>query len=174
MNAICPIEITLPRQPFDAARDGVTAWRGRCLDLFSRSEAAVTETLLVLAASKPLGVSIKLPHLVGQRYDALAVAIGPDGPFAEEGRTAADALAGFRQHDNLRTSIAHGVFTVTLDQHGSWHVVVRLLALRSGREQRNVLVIKQTEAVKILARLEKDASRLRSVLGQLRQQLRHG
>jgi hypothetical protein len=171
MNAIGPIETAFPREPFDAARDAVTAWRGRCLDLFSRSEAAVTETLLLLAASKPRGEAIKLPHLVGQRYDELAAAIGPGGPFAEDGKAAAKALAGFRQHDDLRTNIGHGVFTVTLDRHGTWHLVIRLLALRSGRELRDVLVMEQREAAEILTRLERDASRLRSILREFCRQL---
>lgn len=172
MNAISSIEAVLPNGPFDAARDAVTAWRGRCLDLFARSEAAVTETLLVLAASQGQGVSIKLPHLVGQRYDALATAIGAGGAFANEGRAAAQALTMFRQHDRLRTGIVHGVFTVTLDNRGRWHLVIRVLALRSGRESRDVFVIEQNEAAGILATVENDGSRLKSTLGQLRRRTR--
>ena len=70
MNAITLIETTLPRVPFEAARDAAAAWRGRCLDVFARSELAVTETLLILAAVDERGPPLKLPHLVGQRYDA--------------------------------------------------------------------------------------------------------
>jgi len=165
MNAIGSIEAALPRAPFDTARDAVTAWRGRCMDLFARSEAAVTQTLIDLAAAQRIGVSIKLPHLVGQRFDALSAAIGPEGDFADVGKVA----AGFRQHDAFRTYITHGVFTVTLDQHGRWHLGARVLALRSGRESREVFVTEQSEAAEILVKLEKDSSRLRSSLGQFRQ-----
>lgn len=169
MSAIGSIEAALLREPFVAARDAITAWRGRCLDLFARSEAAVTETLLALAAVEGRGASVKLPHLVGQRYDALASATGPGGAFEEEGKAAAGALEKFRGHDSLRTAIAHGVFTVTLDQHGRWHLMARVLALRSGRESRDVFVVDQGEAAEILSTVEKDGSRLRSALGQLRQ-----
>jgi len=167
MNAIDPIHASLPSESFDAAREAVTVWRGRCLDLFARSEAAVTETLLALAADDRLGASIKLPHLVGQRYDALARALRPGGPLADEGRVAA-ALEAFRQHDDLRTMITHAVFTVTLDRHGHWYLIARLLALRSGRECRRDFVLEEREAAKILSQLEKDCSCLRSTLGQLR------
>lgn len=169
---IAPIEAALPRAPFEAARDAAAAWRGRCLDLFARSEAAVTETLLVLAAVEGRGAAIKLPHLAGQRYDALATAVGPAGTFAEEGKAAAEAVMRFRKHDELRTRLAHGIFTVTLDHRGRWHLVARVLALRASREARDLFVTEEGEAVEILAVVEKDGSRLRSTLGQLRQRLR--
>ena len=117
MNAITSIEV-LPRAAFDAARDAAAAWRGRCLDVFARSEVAVTETLLVLRAVNGRGEAIKLPHLAGQRYEALSTAICAGGAFAGEGKAASAALLAFRQHDALRNILAHGAFTVTLDQHG--------------------------------------------------------
>ncbi len=172
MNAISSIETALPRIAFEAAQDAAAAWRGRCLDVFARSEAAVTETLLVLAAVKGRGTSLKLPHLVGQRYDALSHAIDAGGAFADEGTAAAQAVAEFRKHDGFRTQISHGVFTVTLDHRGQWHLISRVLALRTGRASRDLFVTEQTEAAAILALLEKDGSRLRSVLGQLRHSVR--
>jgi hypothetical protein len=168
MNAIAPIEAALPRAPFEAARDAAAAWRGRCLDQFARSEAAVTETLLVLAAVGGRGASIKLPHLVGQRYDALLNATSAGGAFAAEGKAAAATLVQYRQHETLRTHIAHSTFTVTLDHRGCWHVVLRVLALRTSRASRDLLVTEEGEAAKILGTLERDGSRLRSTLGQLR------
>jgi len=172
MDSIATIEAALPRAPFEAAREAAAEWRGRCLDLFARSEAAVTETLLVLAAVEERGGSIKLPHLAGQRYDALLTAIGVEGAFAEEGKHAVGPLTGFRQHDALRTQLSHGIFTVTLDHRGCWHLVARVLAFRSGRESRDVFATEQDEAAKILAAIEKDACRLRSTLGQIRRRLR--
>lgn len=174
MNAIAPIEAALPRAPFDTARRAAAEWRGRCLDVFARSEAAVTETLLVLAAVEGRGASIKLPHLVGQRYDALATALGPKGVFAEEGKGVAGTLTRFRRHDALRTTIAHGVFCVTLDHRACWHLVARGLALRAGRESRNLFVTEEGEAAEILRTVEKDGRELRSALGQVRHRLRAG
>jgi len=174
MNAIAPIEAALPRAPFDAARQAAAEWRGRCLDVFARSEAAVTETLLVLATVEGRGASIKLPHLVGQRYDALATALGPKGAFAEEGKGAVGALSRFHQHDSLRTTLAHGVFSVTLDHRACWHVVGRVLALRAGRESRDLFVADEGEAADTLLTVEKDGGDLRSALGQVRHRFRAG
>lgn len=171
MNAITPIEAALTRAPFDATRNAAAEWRGRCLDVFARTEAAVTETLLLLAAVKKREAVVKLPHLVGQRYDALASVIAPAGAFAEEGKRAAGALAKFRQHDSLRAFIAHGVFVVTLDRRGRWHLVARVLALRGGRESRALFVTEEGEAAEILRALDKAGGDLGSALGQVRQRL---
>lgn len=168
MNAISQIEAALPRAPFEAARDAAATWRGRCLDVFARSEGAVTETMLVLASVDGCAPALKLPHLVGQRYDALSNALVADGAFADEGKPAFMAMAEFRKHDALRTHLSHGIFTVTLDHRGNWHLVARVVALRAGRAARDLLVVEQAEAAAILEALEKDANRLRSVLGQLR------
>lgn len=172
MNAITPIEAVLPRAPFETARDAAAAWRGRCLDIFARCEAAITETLLVLAATEGRGDSIKLPHLVGQRYDALSTAVSAAGAFAEEGKSAADAVRQFLRHDALRARLAHGTFTVTLDHRGRWHLVARVISLRTGREARDLFAIEEGKAAEVLAAIEKDGSRLRSTLGQLRQRVR--
>ena len=168
MNAISTIEAVIPRGPFEAARDAAATWRGRCLDVFARCEGAVTETLLVLAAVDGRAPALKLPHLVGQRYDALSKALGPNGAFAEKGKPAFTAMATFQKHDALRTQLSHGIFTVTLDQRGNWHLVTRVLALRAARAARDLLVVEQAEAAAILEALEHDGNRLRSVLGQLR------
>lgn len=170
MNATSPIPAAVPLETFASASESAAAWRGRCLDVFSRCETAVTETLLCLAAAKR-DKSIKLPHLVGQRYDALSSAISAGGPFAGEAKGASDALAKFRQHDALRTQLTHGVFTVTLDHRGSWHIVGRVTALRSGRKSSNLFATNQYDAGNILIVLVKDGARLRSTLGQFRHAL---
>ncbi|QIK95574.1 hypothetical protein G7076_02950 [Sphingomonas sp. HDW15A] len=172
MNAASPIEAAMPRAAFERARDAAATWRGRCLDAFARSETAVTQTLLFLATVDKRGKSIKLPHLLGQRYDALWNAIGAGGEFAEEAGIAADALIKFKEHDTLRAQLAHGTFTVTLDHRGNWHLAARVLSLRAGRESSDLLVITESEASETLTAVERDGSRLRSTLGQFRQRLR--
>ncbi|AZO59682.1 hypothetical protein EJ078_10875 [Mesorhizobium sp. M1A.F.Ca.IN.022.06.1.1] len=147
------------------------AWRGRCLDLFARSEAAVSETLLVLANSSRHGAVVKLPHLVGQRFEELATLIGPTGAFASEGKASAAALLAFRPHEGLRASLAHGVGKVVLDQQGGWLLVLRTLAFRSKQPQRTVLVIEQNEADEIVKSLQTTGRRLVSELGNLRHTL---
>ncbi|RVD55402.1 hypothetical protein EN828_25225 [Mesorhizobium sp. M2D.F.Ca.ET.185.01.1.1] len=149
----------------------VNAWRGRCLDLFARSEAAVSETLLVMANTSRGGAVAKLPHLVGHRFEELATLIGPTGAFASEGKASAAALLAFRPHESLRASLAHGVGKVVLDQQGNWLVVLRTLAFRSKQPQRSVLVIEQSEAEEIVKSHQTTGRRLVSELGNLRHAL---
>ncbi|RWD01431.1 MAG: hypothetical protein EOS58_25495 [Mesorhizobium sp.] len=153
------------------ALTAVNAWRGRCLDIFARSEAAVSETLLVLADSSRQGAVVKLPHLVGQRFEELATLIGPDGAFAPEGRASAAALLAFRPHESLRASLAHGVGKVAVDRQGNWLLVLRTLAFRSKQPQRSVLVLEQSEAEEMVKSLQTTGRRLVSELGNLRQAL---
>lgn len=61
---------------------------------------------------------VRLPHLVGQRFEELANLIGPAGAFALEGKASAAALSTFRAHESLRTSLCHGVGKIVLDQQG--------------------------------------------------------
>lgn len=170
MNASSPIQAALPFEVFASANESAASWRGHCLEVFSRCETAVTETLLCLSAVAKEG-SIKLPHLVGQRYDALSNAISVGGAFADGAKGAADALVKFRQHDALRAQLTHGVFTVTLDHRGCWHIVGRVVALRAGRKSTDLFATTQYDAANILMALVKDGGRLRSTLGQLRKRL---
>lgn len=147
------------------ALTAANAWRGRCLDKFARSEAAVSETLLVLANTSGRGAAVKLPHLVGQRFEELATLIGPTGAFALEGKASAAALLTFRPHEGLRASLAHGVGKVVLDQKGSWLLVLRTLTFRSKQPERTVLVIEQNEADEIVKSLQTAGQRLVAELG---------
>jgi len=147
------------------------AWRGRCLDIFARSEAAVSETLLALANVSERGIVVKLPHLVGQRFEELANLTGPAGAFALEGKASAAALSTFRAHEDLRTSLCHGVGKVTLDQQGGWLLVLRTLAFRSKQPQRAVVIIEENEAEGLVKSLQTAGQRLRSELGNLRHTL---
>lgn len=168
MNAPITLDSILPLAPFTAAKDSAAAWRGRCVDIFAGCEAAVTRTLITLAAVETRGAAIRLPHLVGQRFEALASAVGSGGAFATEGTYVLHALADFRRHDPLRTRLTHGTFSVTIDQRGQWHLVIRVHSLRGGRATEDVLATDEREAASTLAAIEKDGSRLRSALGQLR------
>ncbi|TPL72298.1 hypothetical protein [Mesorhizobium sp. B2-3-15] len=153
------------------ALTAVNAWRGRCLDLFARSESAVSETLLVLANNTRNGAVAKLPHLVGHRFAELAALIGPTGTFASEGKASAAALLAFHPHEGLRASLAHGVGKVVLDQQGSWLLVLRTLTFRSKQPERTVLVIEQNEADEIVKSLQTAGRRLVAELGNLRRAL---
>lgn len=149
------------------ARMAANAWRGYCLDIFARSEASVSETLLVLANTSKGADVVKLPHLVGQRFEGLANLIGPTGAFSSEGKASA-ALSAFRVHESLRVSLCHGVGKVALDQRGGWLLVLRTLVFRSKQPQRTQLVVEENEAQEILTSLRTAGQRLGTELGQLR------
>ncbi|WP_206619032.1 hypothetical protein, partial [Mesorhizobium sp. M7A.F.Ca.US.002.01.1.1] len=117
------------------------------------------------------GAIVKLPHLVGQRFEELATLIGPTGAFAAEGRASAAAMLAFRTHEGLRTSLAHGFGKVVLDRQGNWLLVLRTLAFRSKQPQRTVLVVEQNEADEIVKSLQTTGGRLVSDLASLRQAL---
>lgn len=124
-------EPVLTRQLFTDATARVNTWRGRCLDAFTRAETAVTETLAVMSAVEGRGGQVGLPHLVGQRLEALKVVIQEGGAFHAEGSRAALILSQFSQHLGLRNMLCHGIARVTLDVQGQWTVVMRLATLRS-------------------------------------------
>lgn len=152
----------------------VNAWRGECMHHIAAAEKAVTETLLVLDAAKPEGAKVQLRHLIGQRLDDLAVAIGADGPFAEAGKAAAKSLEKWREHETFRASLCHGVVQVTMTRGGGWLLAIRNLTIRARQAETQILVIEKTEAEEKLKQLSSDAQKLGSVLGQLRQKVRKG
>ncbi len=127
----------------------------------------MTECLLTLSATPGRGGGIKLPHLLGQRFDALAAAIGTDGPFAPEGRRAATAIARFREHLSLRNMLCHGLTEITLDQKGRWTVVIRLAALCQGHVDRTVLVIGEEEAERLASNVRSASDSLSAHLKNL-------
>lgn len=167
MNALTNIVPALPPELFDAAREQVNAWRGRCLEAFARAEEAVTEALLVMAETER-GNAIRLQHLVGQRFDELTTALAEGGAFAGESKAATGALATFRQHDDLRAFLCHGVAKVTLDKHGRWTVVMRVLALRTRKAARTHRAVEQDEAAQLADQLAKASQKVRSHLKHLR------
>src|SRR5688500_13018897 len=85
MGSLSKIVAGLPPEPFVDAEFAVNEWRGRCLHSFSCAETAVTECLLVLSKVPGRGEKVQLRHMMGQRYEDLASAISPEGPFNEEG-----------------------------------------------------------------------------------------
>ncbi|HEX7930996.1 MAG TPA: hypothetical protein VF470_08865, partial [Sphingomicrobium sp.] len=123
-----------------SVHEGVNAWRGRCLNAFARAEHAVTEALVRLSEDPHHGAGVKLPHLVGQRFEALASAIAEDGPFAEGSAQAFAALQAFREHDVVRAPLCHGLGKITVDQSGRWTLVVRMTSLKGRRAERSTFV----------------------------------
>ena len=157
---------------FDDACGQINMWRGRCIDAFSRAEAEVTETLLSLSQVPERGINVKLPHLLGQRLDALASVIGDDGEFHKEGRRAIKALSDFRAHEPLRTILCHGVAKILVDRTGKWTLVLRLLALRSKKSVREELMMEKERAESDLAALRSASRKLCDHLKNLRSEFK--
>ena len=145
----------------------VNAWRGRCLNAFARAEYGVSEALDRLSRDGTHGASVKLPHLVGQRFEALAAAIGPEGPFASEGAQAFAALRTFREHDVVRAPLCHGLGKITVDQSGRWTLVVRMTSFKARRAERSTFVWEEDEAKRVADRIHSDAQRLQAKLARL-------
>jgi hypothetical protein len=173
MPSVAPITVsqTLPREPFDHARHAVNAWRGRCMDAFARAEAAVTEMLLILSGVEHRGAEVKLQHLVGQRFEGLAIALGAGGAFAAEGKAASAALGAFRVNEELRVLLCHGVGSITLDVQGRWTIVLRVLSLRGRKPARELRVFEEAEAAALASELCAASQKLCSQLGNLRARL---
>lgn len=172
MNAIViGLEPALPRELFVAATAQVNEWRGRCLEAFTRGETAVTECLAVLGKVQGRGDKVKLPHLVGQRLEALSAALGTDGPFAPEGGKAAATIDLYCRHAALRNLLCHGTSKVTLDSKGRWTVVFRLVVLRGREVSRESLAITQDEAATLCTEIVAISQKVSAQLGQIRAQL---
>lgn len=136
---------------------------------FSAVEMAVTETLLALSTIVPEGSEVRLRHLIGQRLEDLALALGPEGSFEEAGKTVFDELSKFREkHESFRTLLCHGVAKVTVERSGHWVIFIRTLSIRSRQPDRGTLVLEQCDAETKLATLKRDSQNLSSKLGTFR------
>ena len=122
----------------------VNAWRGECMHHIATAEKAATETLFVMDAFKPDGAKIPLRHLIGQRFEDLSAATGPDGPFAEAGKAVHKSIENYRQHEAFRTLLCHGVAQVTAARValGCWSFAV--LQSERGRRRKRLLSLKKT------------------------------
>ncbi|MFC3581636.1 hypothetical protein [Sphingomonas hylomeconis] len=170
MNAITSIGTLAANGPFDDACRRVNEWRGRCMHALSCAEDAVTKCLVVLAQVPDRGLTVRLQHLIGQRYDALCVAVAADGAFAHEGRAASVALQSMLTHATFRNEICHGVAKVAVDRSDRWVLVLRTTTLRANRMERSTLVVEEAEGAQQLIELIRASRDLCSKLGMLRKQ----
>lgn len=149
----------------------VNAFRGACLQHFSSAEAAVTETLLLLKEVPNRGETVRLRHLIGQRFDDLAKLVEQGGVFADEGSAVAKALSELRTIESFRTCLAHGQAKIALERNGQWVVIFRMIAIRAKLAERSVVVLEQADAEQRMADLKRRSQSLCSVLGNLRRSI---
>jgi hypothetical protein len=164
---LAPFATEPRRESFVDSYARVNQWRGRCVDALTRAEDAVTNCLVVLAEVPDRGMDVALPHLLGQRYEALARAIGPQGPFAAEGKNAFPALEAFKSHGDFRCDLCHGVGRISLDRNDGWVLVLRTTSLRSNKVVRGVLVVEEAEAQIIADDISRESHDLCAKLGIL-------
>jgi hypothetical protein len=168
MHMQAALPSTSDELPWTRAAFEVNAWRGACLQAFSRAEAAVTETLLSLSGTGGSVASVQLRHLVGQRLEDLAQALEREAAFEGEAMAAREALASFRTFEKLRAHLAHGVARVALERNGSWVVLLLHIAIRQRAAERSTVAFDQAEAAEALNDLERNTQRLDSALADLR------
>lgn len=150
-----------------SVHEAVNAWRGRCLNAFARAEQAVTEALDRLSRDAARGATVKLPHLVGQRFEALASAISEDGAFGKDAGPARKALEAFRAHDAVRPLLCHGLGKISVDQSGRRTLVIRMTTFKGRRAERSMSVSEEGEARRLADQIHADAQRLQSRLALL-------
>ncbi|MDP1026109.1 hypothetical protein Q5H91_02705 [Sphingomonas sp. KR1UV-12] len=164
------LDIDTSHDPVDwtALNAAVDRWRGALIRRFAEAETAVSETLVTLQSVPKRGKTIVLPHLTGQRFEQLALAIAEAGPFGAEGKAGRAALAAFRSHENLRPLLCHGKAKVTADRRGHWQLRLDMLHFSAVGKEHRRHVVDQQEAHELLSTIGSATQRLTSLLGQLR------
>lgn len=157
-------------QRWEDATFAANAWRGKAIQLFAQAELAVSEALVLLAATPGRGERVRMRRLVGQRFEDLAEAL--TGAFAEEGARAADALKTFRQHEELRPLLCHGAAKLAIDRNGRWLIVLKLIAFRARATEHVSRTIEEREADHLLTHISDDCRKLLSALQSLRSRVR--
>lgn len=156
---------------FETAGARVNEWRGQMVENFSRAEHAVTEALLVFNSIKPEIKGSKFPHLVGKRFNRLAVCLAAITTPSSHVVTASSALCDFRTHEPLRAMLCHGVTNIALDRSGAWVAILRLVTFKAGSSAVSCQTLEEAEAKECLERLIGDRRRLCTALGQVRREI---
>ena len=117
---------------------------------------------------------MRLRHLIGQRFEDLADATGPEGPFRKEGEKARRAIADYRAHEHFRAILCHGVIILSLERSGNWTAIFNLTAIRARECIRSDHVMTQAKATILLDNLKQKGQKLGSTLGNLRKQVSTG
>lgn len=166
MNALSPIVATAPTH-LDAACERLNQWRGQMVENFARSEQAVTETLALLNTATPQG-KVKLPHLVGQRYDRLVALLAIDASPSAHARAALAALLKFREHDALRTMLCHGVAKAAVDRGGEWVALMTITSFKGNAVTTDRMALLEAEGGALLDQIVDRRRRVCAALGQIR------
>lgn len=155
-------------KPHDLAKAEIDAWRGRCLNVFSRGERAVTDSLLLAHQKSP---NLRLEPLAGQRLNTLEK-LASEHCATEALRTAIQAaIRGWRLYDEERPFFSHGVAIELVDRLSRWHVQVDYIAVQKGVGEPRRRTWSKAEAEGFEKGLHQAFSALSGQLGQLRKRM---
>lgn len=174
MNAHTSIVASEPKLDFDVACARLNQWRGQMVENFARCEQAVTETLAALnsVGATSLDVKgVKFPHLVGQRYDRLAILLASSAQPSGHCKVALFALKRFRSHDGLRAMLCHGVTKIAVDRGGQWIALMTLMSFKASQTMIEKLALEEHEASARLEQIIDDRRRVSTALGQVRREI---
>lgn len=156
-------------KPHDIAAGEIDGWRGRCLDLFAKTERAVA---VALEAACDKDASLTIRHLAGQRMADLIKLIEGDGKATEKQRNALRrALEAWERVEPQRAYLAHGVATVMLDRQASWHAQFDFTKYQAKNRDPQRWNCSKREAEQFEADLEQGFKNLSAQLGQFRTRL---
>lgn len=155
-------------RPHDLAKTEIDAWRGRCLNTFSRAEKAVIKTLEMMQSSN---TKLSIEPLAGQRLKTLEKLASSQSATDAQIAAVATALAEWRQLDLNRPFFSHGLVTELVDRHGVWHVRFDFIAVKKGVLNEQKLNLSKDEATDFESQLHRAFTLLSGQLGQLRKRM---
>ncbi|MCJ2179598.1 hypothetical protein [Novosphingobium album (ex Hu et al. 2023)] len=129
------------------------------------AEMVVAEALATLSEIASSGARSLLPHLVGQRFEALRAVVGSNGPLSDVGCRVADVLEEFYEFHRYRTYLCHGVSDLSFGHNGDWLITLHMTNFSAGIIKRSNVSITATQAALLLEQLRSARQRLD---GQLR------
>ncbi|MCK0099022.1 hypothetical protein MWU38_06490 [Qipengyuania sp. S6317L1] len=150
------------------ARAEIDSWRGRCMDIYARSERAVSE---VLQTAQECGQSVKLSAMAGPRLaevQGLAERLTQTG---KQRQAASNAIIRWRGIEPKRAYLAHGELTTLLDREDRWHARLDLTRFKANRPIEEVWVMAHNEVEAFEEELQESFAQLKQQLGMLRKGL---
>lgn len=170
MNAHSSISLAAPPD-WDEAYRSANAFRGHAIELFARAETEVSETLLLIAKLPAASDAIHLRHLIGQRFEDLRSALGPNGGMADAGSKAFAALEVFRAYEPLRPVLCHGQGRISIDRAGKWVLQLKVLTFKGQQADRSSYVFDERDSASWLRGLRSALTDLGEALRSLRSKL---
>jgi len=155
-------------RPHDLAKTEIDAWRGRCLNTFSRAEKAVIKTLETMQSAN---TKLAIEPLAGQRLKTLEKLASSQSATDAQNAAVASALAEWRQLDLNRPFFSHGIVTELVDRQGKWHVRFDFIAVKKGVLNEQTLHWSKDEATDFESQLHRAFMLLSGQLGQLRKRM---